>query len=143
LPEHSVHLNLTIPYPLARINISYFQMFANSHTHKDMIPVMWVLYWGIFSNVWVSPLYLPKYLKEWHLKTDEIMVFYTFETVVISMLYTCLSMTKSKRQRFVGAQVPPKMKTDIEKELLTGKYLNESDLIRTALRGLLEHQAEA
>ena len=44
---------------------------------------------------------------------------------------------------FVGAQVPPQMKTEIMKALETGRFLNESDFIRQAIRNLLDETTEA
>lgn len=44
----------------------------------------------------------------------------------------------TEKQIFVTAKVPPQLKRDIGKALETGKYLNESDLIRQAIRNLLD-----
>lgn len=43
----------------------------------------------------------------------------------------------------MGAQVPPQMKTEIVEAIKTGRYMNESDLIRTAIRAQLDQDKES
>jgi len=43
----------------------------------------------------------------------------------------------------VGATVPPQLKKDMGEALKTGQFLNESDFIRQAIRGLLDECKEA
>ena len=42
----------------------------------------------------------------------------------------------------VGAQVPQQMKTEIIEAVKKGRYMNESDLVRTAIRNLLDQDRE-
>lgn len=44
---------------------------------------------------------------------------------------------------YVTAKVPPQLKTEIVEAIKTGRYMNESDLIRTALRNLMDEDKEA
>jgi Arc/MetJ-type ribon-helix-helix transcriptional regulator len=43
---------------------------------------------------------------------------------------------------YVTAKVPPQLKQEIADEVKTGKFMNESDLIRQAIRSLLNDSKE-
>ena len=49
----------------------------------------------------------------------------------------------TNKKVYVGAVVPSQVKQDIGKALKTGQFLNESDFIRQAIRGLLDECKEA
>jgi len=49
---------------------------------------------------------------------------------------------KECKKLFVGAQVPPRLKEDIEDALKSRRFLNESDFIRQAIRALLDEVKE-
>jgi Arc/MetJ-type ribon-helix-helix transcriptional regulator len=48
-----------------------------------------------------------------------------------------------KKYGFIGAKITPKMKDDIAKAIDQGEFLNESDLIRQAIRKVLDKTKEA